>query len=231
MMEAERVVSYILPFLSVVVGYVVVIFFQPKTTAYVRLLLAFSGAFLLALTVFSLLPEVYEYSYEKTIGLCIVAGILLQTVLEFFSKGAEHGHIHFSEDKSYCFPWSLFVSLSVHSVLEGLPMHHHNSLVWGIVVHKLPISIILTFFFLRYNVGRLQTLLYLSIFSLMTPLGAFLSVHFPLLEQYRYQISALAIGIFLHVSSVILFESSQGHKFNIYKLSAIVLGFYIAYLI
>ncbi|MEQ3690871.1 MAG: ZIP family metal transporter, partial [Flavobacterium sp.] len=51
---------YILPLLSVILGYVIAIFFRPKSKKNLKLLLAFSGAFLLSLTVMHLLPEVYE---------------------------------------------------------------------------------------------------------------------------------------------------------------------------
>ena len=35
---------------------------------------------------------------------------------------------------------------------------------------------------------------------------------------------ALVIGIFLHISTTILFESSEEHRFNYYKLITILLG-------
>jgi hypothetical protein len=43
--------------------------------------------------------------------------------------------------------------------------------------------------------------------------------------------SALVIGIFLHVSTTILFESSEGHRFDITKLLAIVSAILLAYTI
>ena len=42
-------------------------------------------------------------------------------------------------------------------------------------------------------------------------------------------ITALVIGVFLHISTVILFESSEGHKFNLRKLLVIIVGIVIAY--
>jgi zinc and cadmium transporter len=52
----------------------------------------------------------------------------------------------------------------------------------------------------------------------------------PLLLNYHTEITALTIGIFLHISTVILFESSKDHKFNIRKFIAILLGMSIAFL-
>ena len=85
--------EYLLPLLSVLLGFGIALFFQPKNKTNLKLLLAFSGSFLLALTVIHLLPEVYE-TKSHTIGIYIMIGILFQIILEFFSKGAEHGHVH-----------------------------------------------------------------------------------------------------------------------------------------
>ena len=49
----------------------------------IKLLMAFSGAFLLSITVMHLLPDVYESKNTK-IGLFIMLGILFQIALEFF---------------------------------------------------------------------------------------------------------------------------------------------------
>jgi hypothetical protein len=46
-----------------------------------------------------------------------------------------------------------------------------------------------------------------------------------------FYINAIVIGIFFHISTVILFESSEGHKFNLSKLVVIVLGILVAYVI
>ena len=37
-------------------------------------------------------------------------------------------------------------------------------------------------------------------------------------------ILAMVVGIFLHISTTILFESDEHHHFNIYKFIAIILG-------
>jgi len=74
-------------------GYVIALTIKPKNKTTLKLLLAFSGSFLLSLTVMNLLPDVYE-SHVPNIGLFIMMGILFQILLEFFSKGAEHGHVH-----------------------------------------------------------------------------------------------------------------------------------------
>jgi hypothetical protein len=68
-------------------------------------------------------------------------------------------------------------------------------------------------------------------FAIMTPLGTLLSDILPVLNDYYTEITAVVIGILFHISSTIIFESSEGHKFNIAKISMIVLGIAIAYFI
>ena len=229
--------NYLLPFLAVVLGCSFVTFFKPAQQQYTKLLLSFSGAYLLALTVFALIPEVYHSHDEqhnfKYIGLFVIVGVLLQIVLEFFSHGAEHGHTqHPHPHQHSAFPLSLFISLSIHSILEGFPLSHgHNhDLVYGIFVHKLPVAIVLTTFFINSGVNKWKTALFLLFFALMTPLGTFLSNTVPSLISYHTELSAIVIGIFLHISTVILFENSEGHRFNLLKFLSVCVGFAVAYL-
>jgi zinc transporter ZupT len=159
-----------------------------------------------------------------------MAGILLQIFLEFFSKGAEHGHVHLhTENKS--FPWLLFVSLSIHALLEGFPISEGNNLLIGVIIHKIPIVVILSMFFLNAKYSKTTILLFLTLFGLMTPLGNWISVNFIEIQKYSTEISALVIGIFLHVSTTILFESSKDHKFNLLKLLTILAAIILAYLL
>jgi zinc transporter ZupT len=219
--------NYILPLLSVLLGYGIALFLRPKEKKRLKLLLAFSGSFLLSLTVMHLLPEVYE-THNNSIGIFIMIGILFQIILEFFSKGAEHGHVH-GHDKITQIPWLLFFSLCLHALLEGFPVGHHHDLALGIAIHHLPIAIILTTFFLNAELNKTALFLFMMIFAIMTPLGTFVSDSFPVLNQYYSEITAVVIGILFHISSTIIFESSEGHKFNIAKVSMIVLGIALAY--
>ncbi|MDC6407024.1 MULTISPECIES: ZIP family metal transporter [Maribacter] len=221
---------YILPILGVLLSFVFVFFTKPKKKEHFRLLLAFSGAFLLALTIFELLPEVYEHSNTKSIGIFIMLGILLQIFLEFFSKGAEHGHVHLSKTDTN-FPWLLFGSLSIHSLLEGIPISENNSIIYGILIHKIAIAVILSFFLLNSKMKTIASALFILLFSMMTPLGTYLSQSFGFIMDNLMFINAIVIGVLLHISTVILFESSEGHKFNLRKLVVIVLGIIIAYFI
>ena len=146
--------NYLLPLLSVLIGYIFALVFQPKDKVKLKLLLAFSGSFLLSLTVIHLLPEIYE-SKNGRIGLFIMAGILFQIILEYFSQGAEHGHVHGHSKMSHI-PWLLFTSLCIHALAEGFPVGHHHDLALGIAIHHLPIAIILTTFFINANLDNSQ---------------------------------------------------------------------------
>ncbi|NNK18464.1 MAG: ZIP family metal transporter [Maribacter sp.] len=222
--------AYLLLILGVLLSFTFVYLVKPKNNGNLKLLLAFSGAFLLALTIFELLPSVYEKSDSKTIGVFIMLGILLQIFLEFFSKGAEHGHVHLDHEKTN-FPWLLFISLAIHSLLEGFPIDKHDTIIYGILIHKIPIAIILSIFLLNSKIKLVNAVLFIVLFALMTPLGNYLAANFEFARTYYLPITALVIGVFLHISTVILFESSQDHKFNLRKLLVILLGIIIAFVL
>jgi hypothetical protein len=63
----------------------------------------------------------------------------------------------------------------------------------------------------------------------MTPLGNWISNYYEIAHVYKTQITAVAIGVFLHVSTTILFESSKNHKFNLSKMTAVIIAIIIAY--
>lgn len=221
--------SYLFLFLSVVTGYIVALILRKKDLRNMEVVMAFSGAFLLAITVFELLPHVFS-TPSRAIGVFIMAGILLQIFLEFFSKGAEHGHVHLHSENKH-FPWVLFISLSIHAFMEGFPISEDNNLLLAIIIHKIPVAIILSFFFITAGYKRSTTLFFLFFFGLMTPIGNFLSNNYQIVHQYETQINAMVIGIFLHVSTTILFESSKNHKFNLSKMTAVIVAMVLAYLI
>lgn len=219
--------NFIALILSVLIGFVIVILLKPKTKL-IQLFLSFSGAYLLSITVLHLLPEVFE-SEKNNIGVFILIGILLQSILEFFSKGAEHGHIHI-HPYTKGIPWLLFVSLSLHAFIEGIPLAsvENNTLLWAIVIHKIPITIVLSAFLLKSELPKQYAYMFIAFFALMSPIGNLLSEEVTFFQVYHIEITALIIGVFLHIATAILFESSQNHQFNIKKFVAVLLGFAVA---
>jgi zinc transporter ZupT len=221
--------NYLLPLLSVLFGYLIAVSLKPRVKQNLKLLLAFSGSFLLTLTVTHLLPDLYVNHPigQLNIGVFIMIGILFQIILEFFSKGAEHGHVH-GHGKMTQMPWLLFISLCIHALLEGFPVGRNGDLAYGIAVHHLPIAIILTTFFIQAELNKVSLFFFMLTFAIMTPLGTFVSESFPILNEYYAQITAVVIGILFHISSTIIFESSEGHRFNIAKITMIILGILLA---
>ncbi len=222
--------TYLLPVFAIIIGAFIAFVTKKQRSIGTKLLLSFSGAFLLALTLFDLLPEVYHQIEAKQTGFFIMCGILLQIILEFLSQGVEHGHEHaHKEDKK--FPWVLFVSICIHSFLEGFPIHHHNDMVYAVLIHKIPIATLITTFLLQSQYSKIQIFGFLVVFMLMTPLGTFISNNMVLITEYVDYVNAIVIGIFLHIATTILFETGEDHKFNLSKLVVICFGVFIANLI
>jgi zinc transporter ZupT len=220
---------YLLLIGSVLLGYAIALIINRRSAIPVTLLLAFSGAYLLGVSLFELLPEVYN-SLERSSGLYIVLGLLLQIVLDFLSRGAEHGHLHAPADTGR-FPILLFIGLSLHAVVEGIPAANNEDVLVGVMVHKVPIAIILGLYFIRSEYSRRTASIFLLLFALMTPLGSWISLKTDFLLRFGSYAEGIALGLFLHVATTILFESSRDHKFNLVKLASIIGGFVIAYLV
>ena len=217
-------------FASVILAGIIVELFKTDKTKNINLLLTFSGAYLLAITTQHLLPEVFNGVKNSSIGIFILIGFLFQIVLEHFSKGIEHGHYH----KNSAIPISVLVSLSIHAFIEGIPLsghldtHAHNGLLTGVIMHKLPVSIVLLTIFLQNGTSKIKAYFYLLIFALMAPLGVLASSFIDNINTYNNEIMAIVIGILLHISTTIIFESSDGHRFSVSKIICILLGVLIA---
>jgi hypothetical protein len=63
----------------------------------------------------------------------------------------------------------------------------------------------------------------------MTPFGVFIADKIDFFTIYSKEITALIIGVFLHISTIILFEGSENHTFNIQKFLAIILGIVLTF--
>lgn len=220
---------YLILIFAVLFGAAIVLFIKPSKI-FTQLLLAFSGAYLLSITILHLLPEVFN-DHNHQAGLFILLGIIIQSVLEYFSKGLEHGHVHIHKDIKTV-PWLLFISLSFHAFFEGIPLANitNYSLLWAIVIHKIPIAIVLTAFLMQTKLKKTVILMLILIFAVMSPLGCILCENVSFIKTHHTEITAIIVGVFLHISSIILFESSENHTFNFRKFIAIIIGFGIAYL-
>lgn len=219
--------SIYLPILAVLLGLALAYFIKTKSKN-ISLFLSFSGGFLLSVTILELLPDIYQKGDALTAGLFIIGGIVLQIALEYLSGGAEHGHLHLDENNK-SFPVLLFLSLCLHSLLEGFPTTERTHLLLGVVIHKVPIAFILSTFLLNSALSKTKVLLFVFIFAMMTPLGSIINMNFADdLIPFKIYIDAVVVGIFLHISSTILFESSKQHKFDYLKVISILTGIGLA---
>lgn len=223
---------YIVLILSVIISGSSVLFINISSKN-LKLILSFSGAFLFAICVLHLIPEIY-LSGTPYIGVFILIGFFAQILLEFFSEGIEHGHIHVHKHGEHAFPYAMMIGLSIHSFLEGMPLanihtHSHNSLLTGIVMHNIPIAMALMTMLLKSNISKQNAIVWLIVFALITPLGSLTSYAIGEniignFSSYFDRIMAVVVGIFLHISTTILFESSENHRFNLIKFVVILLG-------
>ena len=201
---------------------------------WLRLLLSFSGAFLLGVVFMHMLPELYVEEGGH-IGLWVVGGFLLQVVLEFFSHGIEHGHIHFHGGKAL--PLVTLLSLCLHSFAEGIPfadpeVSGNLPFLIGVLLHKMPMAIALATVLLRAGTGGVSSWVMLVIFALAAPLGIGTGLLIGAEEGHGFlhDMLGLAIGMLLHISTTIIFESAPDHRFNATRFVAVILGAALALL-
>jgi zinc and cadmium transporter len=208
-----------------------------------KLMLAYTGAFLFSIAVLDLIPEVYS-SLGKMAGIYILIGFFFQIILEFFSSGIEHGHVHHHSSKMFL--TTMMISLSLHSLLEGMAVSYHpqdasdivnRGLFIGILLHHIPIAIALMALLSETSLKKMQRIILLAVFAGMSPLGMFLGAHVNMLSAlpggtFLLNITTgIVTGILLHISTTILFESDEEHKFNLYKFITVLLGAGLALII
>ncbi|GGK88867.1 ZIP family metal transporter [Rufibacter glacialis] len=179
-------------------------FLPQDNQRWLKLLLAFSGAYLFALTILHILPDVLLSTQDPhRVGFYILAGFFLQLVLEVFSHGVEHGHIHAHPEKhdghhhhKGTVPVLLLTSLIIHSFLEGSVMvqsrmaaqqvhehlhsHHHVGdnfyhILAGIALHHIPAAIALMSVLVTQLHSFKKALGYLLLFAAASPLGLLFS--------------------------------------------------------
>lgn len=242
-MEIVLVISVLI--ISVIIGGVLVNLLQrSQNDQIIKLTLAFSGGYLLSIGFLHFIPELYEH-IEFNVGVFILIGFLIQLVLEFFSGGIEHGHIHHHNNAKI--PYMLVLALSVHSLLEGIPLgsqlggfeiatshghEHDQTLLYGILLHRLPVAIALMTLLLASNISKIKAWILLVVFAITAPVGLLFGlIGGEILNGFDFNIIlAIVVGMFLHISTTIIFETSENHKFNFIKLITILGGGAMAFL-
>lgn len=214
------------------------------------LVLAFGGAYLIGLIFLHLVPEAYAHGGQ--IGWYVLLGFLLQVVLEWMSKGLEHGHVHLPSGSNTSMPWGIYISLCLHALIESMPLteaggHDHGhghahvhagELVWdqlntqllmGLGLHKFPVALVLMGMLAALGMSRWRRWGMLVLFGAMPLLGmgvyeVLVHSSFSWAPQVPAVTEGLLIGILLHIATTILFETGDGHRVNLAKMGVIVLG-------
>ncbi len=243
-MALKLLVLFFTPLIS---GLMIYLLPKSKGTNF-RLLLVFAGSYLFAITVIHILPELYKHNQElELIGLFVLAGFFLQQLLEYFTSGIEHGHIHTSEIHVHDHRHQsvsalvLLFALCVHAFLEGGmlaqplttgPVYDMNAILLGIALHRAPAAFALMTVLAFQLHSRNKALPHLIGFSFAAPAGLLLSTyltnHEVLSTSNLMYLYALVCGNFLHISTTIVFESSPGHRFNARKMAVAVVGALVA---
>ena len=214
--------------LSVLIGVFLGKFFGDREK-FAKNLLIVSAGFLITICLNEVFPQIYSGS-EHHIGLWVIGGVLLQMLLENLTKGFEHGHFHHHTDEKNILPLALMIGLFVHAFLEGIPLANETEVLspylTGILVHNIPISFILGAFLVKNKKFSTSAFLIIALFALASPLGLILGKYFS--PDLKIYFLALVGGIFLHISSVIIFERNKNHNVDWQKIGLVALGVLLA---
>jgi zinc transporter ZupT len=247
----------VLLFTPLLSGLLIYLIPKGKETSF-KLLLAFAGAYLFAITVIHILPDLFRSRLDlKFTGLAVLAGFFLQQLLEYFTAGVEHGHMHTHHHKSKHEHESrshshspqgkalsamvLLFALCVHAFLEGAMLakptmigsfYNINAILLGIALHRAPAAFALMTVLSHQLRSRIKALPHLIVFSLAAPLGLLFATYLVnqeiLSADGLLYVYALASGNFLHISTTIVFEGSPDHRFNARRMSMTVIGSLVA---
>jgi zinc transporter ZupT len=228
----------ILLFSSPFLGSVAAFFSNKYNEKNLKLWLSFAGAYLFSITIISLMPEVYTKA-DKYTGVFILAGFWFQILLEKYSKGIEHGHFHLHDVvKKHVIPFGIVTSMCLHTFIEGIPLgaffqtdaNISYSMLIGIALHEFPAAFALVIILKGLKLSNKVMVILMAFYCFASPLGALLSyqLNYHLSETVFNQFMAFVIGTFLHISTTILFESSEHHKFTNYKTLAVLAGVLLA---
>lgn len=222
---------FVLLVLSVIAGVLLGKFFGKKEK-FAKNLLILSAGFLITICLNEVFPMVYASKTANNIGIFVIGGVLLQMLLEVLTKGFEHGHFHHQSESDKILPLALMVGLFIHAFIEGVPLANEQETLspylLGILFHNLPISFILGAFLFNNRQPKKGYFSWgiVCLFALASPMGMLLGNYFnPNLQPYFL---AIVGGIFLHISSVIIFESSKNHNINWIKIGLVILGISLA---
>lgn len=215
-------ILFIFPF----VGGLIANYTNKEWKGTIKVFLAFSGAFLFAITFLNFIPEAYHHL--ENAGIWVLAGFFFQIFIEQFTKGIEHGHSHIHDLKNIA---PIFIGLGLHAFLEGIPVGSQNlgispGLLYGVALHEMPAAFVLAIS-IKTLLPHKNIIPFVLIYALFCPAGATLGYFVEHIEHgdtIFMILLAFVSGTFLHISTTILFENSENHKISRKKLTAVVAG-------
>jgi len=201
-MTLKLLVLFLTPLLA---GMLIFLVPRGRNTNY-KMLLVFAGSYLFAITVIHILPELYRQSRGlELIGLFVLIGFFLQQLLEYFTSGVEHGHLHANDhtpnhghahehthghthDHHHAAVSALVLlsALCIHAFLEGgmlaelhdhQPVYDSNAILLGIALHRAPAAFALMTVLAVQLRSRRKAVPYLVGFSLAAPIGLLISTY------------------------------------------------------
>ena len=220
---------------------------------------AFGGAFIVGMLFLHLIPEMYSLTaaagYWVLAGFLIQG--TLEYASQGVEHGHMHVHPHAAGKTGWrAVPWAIFASLCLHALVEAMPLahgahgHDHGhaghvhalptadvdfNLLTGLALHHIPVALVLMGLFQASGVSAPRRWLLITAFGSMPWLGMLLFevlVHSPFTWASALPeiAGSVVIGILLHISTTMLFESADGHSFNLRKLAATLAGLGLAVL-
>ncbi|NQV52979.1 MAG: ZIP family metal transporter [Flavobacteriales bacterium] len=207
------------------------IYKAPEKKQWIYLFLSAGGAYLITVLFTHILPELFE-NLGHTAGYVLLVGFIAQILLENYSHGIEHGHAHASSTRTALL--ISYAALCLHALIEGMPLasvlfnsviQFDRELTLGIMLHKIPVAITLSTLLIRSGLGKNSAMLWLLGFIACTIVGSFVQHWLGNdSERLMFMSLGLTVGILLHVSTTILFESSDHHRLSPKRIAVIVLG-------
>jgi Predicted divalent heavy-metal cations transporter len=243
--EADNYVAFIfahsmiilfltLLFVLTLMGGSVAYFIKSFQEKWLSSVLAFSGAFLLGISVLHLMPETF-HELNHQAGLYILGGFFFQLLLQRLSHGVEHGHVHTHHGHTHTEIVPIFLGLGIHAFMEGIPLGFQYqekatlpSIFLGVAAHKIPEAVTFAALLLSSTSGKKQWG-YLVLFALISPLSGLLAMfygqQFYFISNLLIYIIPVVIGAFLHISTTILYESgTKHHELSRQKVIMVLLG-------
>ena len=206
-------------------------FYFRENSRLIHLFISLGAGVLLGASFLHMIPDAVKYIGAQ-VGMGTLLGFLALYLLEKFVMThpcpAEHCEYH-------KLGLTAFIGLSLHSLITGLALGagimvpRLGLIVFlAVLFHKLPASLSLTSLFIKEHYSNKKLFSYLTAFSLMVPLGAFITYFFfkgTASHQTIGFLIAFSAGTFLHVAADDLLPEVHHHAVDrIPRLFTFLLG-------